>query len=154
MNSIEGIGSQFKVIIPVKIGEEKNELEKDSTKSSFDCRLLLVEYVPTNQIVAKLMLEKIGCSVQVASNGKQGLAMLDAGEFDIVLMDIQMPVMDGIEATKEIRKGKHKDIKILGLSANALMQEVSYYKSIGMDEFMSKPISLNKLLKAFRKLES
>lgn len=88
VNSIEGIGSQFKVIIPVKIGEENNELEKDSTKSSFDCRVLLAEDVPTNQIVAKLMLEKIGCSVQVASNGKQGLAMLDAAEFDIVLMDI------------------------------------------------------------------
>lgn len=65
-----------------------------------------------------------------------------------------MSVMNGIEATKEIRKGKQKDIKILGLSANALMQEVSYYKSMGMDEFMSKPFSLNKLLKAFRKLES
>lgn len=153
MNSIVNIGSEFNVTIPFKISEVDSVEELNDQTTHFDCEVLLVEDVPTNQVVAKLMLEKLGCTVDVASNGKKAIEMLDVKDYSMVFMDIQMLVMDGIEATKIIKSGPKKDVKIIGLSSNALMQKVSYYKEIGMQEFISKPISMSKLLKAFRRVQ-
>lgn len=153
VNSIVNIGSEFNVTIPFKISEVDSVEELNDQTTHFDCEVLLVEDVPTNQVVAKLMLEKLGCTVDVASNGKKAIEMLDVKDYSMVFMDIQMLVMDGIEATKIIKSGPKKDVKIIGLSSNALMQKVSYYKEIGMQEFISKPISMSKLLKAFRRVQ-
>lgn len=153
VNSILGVGSEFRVVIPFKIDYSNTEVLSADDRSIFDCNVLVVEDVATNQIVAKLMLEKLGCRVKIADNGVKAISMLDEESFDLILMDVQMPVMDGIEATRIIKNGKHKDIKIVGLSANALMQEVNFYREIGMQEFISKPISLSKLLDVFRKIQ-
>ena len=87
------------------------------------------------------LLEQAGMSVKVADNGRAALDMLHQENFDCVLMDVQMPVMDGIEATKLIRSDmKLKGIPIIALTANALEIDRNYASKIGMNDYIAKPI--------------
>ena len=106
---------------------------------------------PINQKVAKKMLEKAGARVIVAENGKIGwevFAESSENEYDVILMDIQMPVMDGYEAAKAIRESRHpqaKTIPIIAMTANAFVQDVKKSLDISMDAHLSKPIEPQKL---------
>ena len=118
-------------------------------------RILLVEDVVTNQKVALRFLNKAGCKTDIASNGKEALEMIKAGSYEIVLMDIQMPVMDGIEATKIIRSSKSKDINnnipIIAMTAHAMKGDKELFIQAGMDDYISKPIKENELLIAINR---
>jgi len=110
-------------------------------------RVLLVEDEPTNQRAAQLHLERAGCDVVLCGDGSEALAALDTGQIDLVLMDVQMPVMDGLEATRRIREreaGRHR-IPIVALTANTLPQQVDACMASGMDDVMPKPIDAERL---------
>jgi CheY-like chemotaxis protein/HPt (histidine-containing phosphotransfer) domain-containing protein len=108
-----------------------------------DTRILLVEDIPTNQLIAREILESFGATVETADNGRIALEKLAAPgkPFDIVLMDIQMPEMDGLEATRQIRAGgKHPDLPIIAMTAHAFEDEKLRCQQAGMNDFLSKPI--------------
>ncbi len=103
--------------------------------------LLLVEDNEVNQQVAKELLERIGVSVTIAQNGNEAIAQVQQQEFDGVLMDMQMPVMDGIAATIEIRKmAQFKDLPIIAMTANAMAADRERCLAAGMNDHISKPI--------------
>jgi len=113
-------------------------------KSRREIRILLAEDNIINQKVAMKMLEKHGYQVAVAANGREVLDLLEKEDFDLVLMDCQMPVMDGFEATKAIRdvgsKVRNHDIPILALTANAMKGDREACLAAGMNDYLTKPI--------------
>jgi len=106
--------------------------------------ILLVEDNPVNQMVALAILKSIGVEVTVASNGKEALDVVQKKTFDLILMDCQMPVMDGFDATIEIRKyeqeNKRSSVPIVALTANVMSSDKVKCSEAGMDDFLSKPI--------------
>ncbi|MGQ0430082.1 MAG: response regulator [Gammaproteobacteria bacterium] len=106
--------------------------------------VLLVEDNPTNQRVAQIFLERVGCDVVTAADGVEAIAKLDQGRADLVLMDVQMPVMDGLEATRRIRAAGRR-VPIVGLTANAMPEQVAECRNAGMDDVMAKPLERTRL---------
>jgi PAS domain S-box-containing protein len=104
-------------------------------------RILLVEDNPVNQLVAREILEEEGIRVEVADNGEEALRAVEGGEFDAVLMDIQMPVMDGIETTVRIRaSARHRALPVIALTASAMSEDRERFLAAGMVDFVPKPI--------------
>nr|WP_252971510.1 response regulator [Marinobacter sp. DS40M8] len=104
--------------------------------------LLLVEDNQVNQVVASSMLKKLGHTVTLAENGKQALEALQQGErrFDIVLMDCQMPVMDGYEATRNIRENPEwQDLPVIAVTANVMQGDRDDCLESGMNDYITKP---------------
>jgi two-component system sensor histidine kinase/response regulator len=114
-------------------------------------RVLLVEDNPVNQRVACRMLEKNGHTVVVAGNGREALHALEGQEFDAVFMDVQMPEMDGFEATaaiRELERGTNRRLPIVALTAHAMIGDRDRCLAAGMDGYLTKPIDSVKLLRA------
>ncbi|NQD96336.1 response regulator, partial [Pseudomonas sp. CrR25] len=109
-------------------------------------RVLLVEDNPVNQLVAKGMLSKLGCEVLLANHGAEALSQLEQHSVDLVLMDCNMPVMDGYEASRRIRQGRGKQAPpIIALTANALPDERERCRAAGMDDYLAKPFRREEL---------
>ncbi|MDH1261445.1 ATP-binding protein [Pseudomonas sp. GD03944] len=109
-------------------------------------RVLLVEDNPVNQLVAKGMLSKLGYEVLLANHGGEALNLLEAQTVDLVLMDCNMPVMDGYEASRRIRQGgRHPDLPIIALTANALFDERERCRAAGMNDYLAKPFRREEL---------
>jgi CheY-like chemotaxis protein len=111
-------------------------------------RVLLVEDNPVNRMVAETMLAQFAVEVHTAENGLEALEMYDQWPYDLILMDLQMPVMDGLEATEHIRKqearsGKHTPI--VALTANAMEGDRERCLQGGMDGYLAKPVTLEGL---------
>ncbi|MCI5121005.1 MAG: response regulator, partial [Candidatus Electrothrix sp. AUS4] len=143
--SAYGQGSCFHFILPQQIGnpyahiEEKTDLTKIISLLQ-GVRVLIAEDNLINQEVAQLMLSRQGIAVTVANNGEEALALLEQQEFDCVLMDIQMPVMDGYTACAEIRKDpKFKNLPIIALTANVMAGDREKSKKAGMNGHIGKP---------------
>ncbi|CAM4136685.1 response regulator [Pseudoalteromonas byunsanensis] len=111
-------------------------------------KVLLVEDNVTNQEVATEMLESLDLHVTIANHGKEALELLERGEqFELVFMDMQMPVMDGLTATKKIRAlPQFSDLPIIAMTANAMREDVERCLSAGMNAHISKPINFNKMV--------
>lgn len=110
-------------------------------------RVLLVEDNPVNQLVAKGMLVKLGCQVLLATQGAEALARLEQETVDMVLMDCNMPVMDGYEATRRIRQdGRWPTLPIVALTANAMPEERERCRAAGMNDYLAKPFRREELL--------
>lgn len=157
--STEGQGSTFTVSIDPgesawkvtqKVGHvvrSKPEHSPEKIPLSFkDVKALLVDDAPENQFLFKYMLEKAGISVETASDGKEGLQKALNGDFSIVLMDLQMPEMDGYAATQELRKQGYQ-VPIVALTAHAMAEERKKCLENGFDAHLSKPTSRQDLLK-------
>jgi two-component system sensor histidine kinase/response regulator len=115
-------------------------------------RLLLVEDNEINQEVARELLREVGVEVEIAENGREGLEMASADKYDGVLMDIQMPVMDGYEATREIRKKYASgQLPIIAMTANAMAGDREKALQCGMDDHVTKPIDPDRLYDAIRR---
>jgi CheY-like chemotaxis protein/HPt (histidine-containing phosphotransfer) domain-containing protein len=115
--------------------------KKEQTVGSL--RILLAEDNEVNQLTATTMLEKLGHSVEVADNGREAIDKLAAGEFDLVFMDVQMPELDGLSATKEIRESEKSSgghIPIVAMTAHAMAGDQERCLAAGMDAYASKPI--------------
>jgi len=108
--------------------------------------ILLVEDNKINQIVATKLLQSLGLKVDVAEDGKSAIEKIEQGHYSVVLMDIQMPIMDGKEATIALRKKySNQVLKIIALTANITEEEINYYSDIGMDGHLGKPYELTKI---------
>jgi signal transduction histidine kinase/FixJ family two-component response regulator len=154
VESREGHGSTFTVELPLTRGEAAGELQADAAQDTGDrnIRLLAAEDNPTNQQVLAAVMESLGIDIDIVSDGKQAVDAWRVGGYDLVLMDIQMPVMDGIDAAREIRSiemaEQRKRIPIVALTANALTHQVDEYMTVGMDGHVAKPIEIAKLYEA------
>ena len=129
---------------------EATEIETDKPR---ELRVLLVEDNPTNQILAAAVLEKGGYSHDIANNGLEALEALKSSSYDLVLMDIQMPEMDGIEATKRIRQmnGASQQTPIIAVTANAMDGDREKYLAAGMNDYVPKPIDIGELIAAIER---
>jgi two-component system, sensor histidine kinase len=149
LESEENSGSTFIVKLPLQKSKtendiiDKNLLNIDDTFLNADLQnttILLAEDYPTNQEIAIAFLKKLGCKIIVAENGKIALDKFKENKPQIILMDVQMPEMDGCEATKTIRKlPGGKDVIIIGMTANAFESEINNYIELGMDDVVTKP---------------
>lgn len=106
-------------------------------------KILVVEDNLTNQLVILGLLEDCVKEIDIAKNGKEAVEMFQIGKYELILMDIQMPVMDGYEATKIIRE-IDKEIPIIALTANAMAEEIDKTREAGMNEHLIKPINVEK----------
>ena len=148
--SCEGVGSTFWLEIEVESAAADDQptaaAEPDGMLSGVS--ILLVEDNPTNRLVARKILESLGARVDTAEDGIEGVEAVQRRPYDLVLMDIQMPRMDGVEATKCIRAlaGDVKEIPIVALTANVLANQRESYLAVGMNGVAAKPISPPALL--------
>ncbi len=120
----------------------------DPTEKGRPLRILLVEDNPFNRRVASLMLQKHGDEIVIATNGKEALDLAIRDPFDLILMDVQMPVMDGIEATIAIRAaeaGTGRHLPIIAMTAHAMKEDRDRCLEAGMDDFLTKPVLQDKL---------
>jgi PAS domain S-box-containing protein len=152
VESTEGVGSAFTFVIPYTISNQQKKDEADPLEVDYESlgkkKVLVAEDVELNQFIARQIMTGWGFEVALAGDGKQALAMLEENHYDLVLMDIQMPVMDGITATRRIRAMKEpakSGVTIIALTANALKGDAEKYKAAGMNDYLSKPFDEEKL---------
>jgi FOG: CheY-like receiver len=158
VDSHQGQGTTFRLSIPFLSCTEadldllQREKAVQAPKQSRPVRLLLVEDNATNQLVARTILEKLGHTVVLAGNGKEALELLHMIPVDLVLMDCQMPVMDGFEATRRIRAGEageqNRLLPVLAMTAHAFAEDRERSRAAGMDDYLTKPVQLTTLSKA------
>ena len=152
-----GKGTTFSVEIPLVECEDQSPakleqpIKEDHSEMLKNLRLLLVEDNEFNRMVAEDTLKELlpDVSIDVAVNGEQAVSKVSTKNYDVVLMDIQMPVMDGTAATKAIRNNQNEAIKsipIIAMTANVLQEDVQKYFDIGMNGYLSKPFQPNELL--------
>lgn len=145
VKSRRGIGSTFTFVLSYGIAEQQN-LQPTPAIEAYqlnNVRLLLVEDNPSNRMVATRFLNKMGVRVTVAENGAVAVERVQEQDYDIVLMDLQMPQMDGYQATRAIRKlgGKYQQLPIIALTADVVSDAKDRVKQAGMDDYLSKPFS-------------
>ena len=126
-----------------------NDNKKNTEKKQFNARVLLVEDVPMNQKVATGILKRNGCTVDLAVNGEEAVMKCGKTSYDLILMDVQMPVMDGIQATRKIRGNETNvidpGVPIIAMTANAMKGDRELCLKAGMDDYVSKPIRADEL---------
>jgi PAS domain S-box-containing protein len=152
--SAPGVGSTFWLEIPAALAA-KPEAEAIPSDAVLDgLKVLVVEDNATNRMIASKILESLGASVETADDGEQGVAAAARGGFDLILMDIQMPGIDGVEATRRIRAlgGAAANTPVLALTANVLNHQRHAYLAAGMSGTVAKPISPTLLLAEIARL--
>ena len=156
VESLEGQGSVFRVELPLERGEarisEVGEAAQMDAEAEGALRLLAAEDNPTNQQVLAAVMGSLGIEIDIVADGQAALDAWRDGTYDLILMDIQMPVMDGIDSARAIRAAERetgrKRIPIVALTANALSHQVQEYLAVGMDGHVAKPIEIAKLYDA------
>ncbi len=155
IESEKGKGTRVDIRIPMRISNEKTKQDivemTDLQKSLKGLRVLAVEDNELNRMVLQVILKKCEVVVSIAHNGQEAIDLIQEKEFDIVLMDVQMPILDGLEATKFIREDLKYSIPIIGLSANAMREEVEICKQAGMNDYLVKPYSERALVEVMKK---
>jgi two-component system, sensor histidine kinase len=124
----------------------------DSWDISLDLNVLLVEDKPVNIKVISLMLQTANCNVDTAANGLEAIENYDPAKHQVVLMDIMMPVMDGVSAMKEIRKKYNNPCPIIAITANAMQGDEDKYIAMGFDAYIAKPVTMGKLTSQLKDL--
>jgi signal transduction histidine kinase/ActR/RegA family two-component response regulator len=153
VESREGHGSTFVVELPLARSEPAGAEPADASRAEpGGLRLLAAEDNATNQQVLAAVMESLGIDIDIVPDGQQAVEAWRACAYDLILMDIQMPVMDGIAAAREIRSAERESgrarIPIIALTANALTHQVEEYLAAGMDGHVAKPIEIAKLYEA------
>ena len=150
-----GRGSRFRVTVVLPRGHAQRLAVPDTRSDAGSdmvggLRILVAEDNDVNQLVIIAMLEQLGHSCVLARDGLEAVAKVQASSFDLVLMDIQMPNLDGLSATRQIRAlpGAAADIPIIALTANAMVEDRETYLEAGMDDHVSKPIETKELVQA------
>jgi len=155
---IKGLGVEYCLSRPLRksqlrncllqlLGEVPPSPDTDTTTGGRTLRVLVAEDNPINQKVALSMLHKIGCTVDIASNGRETLERIQARVYDLVFMDCQMPEMDGFEATEAIRKLENgaQQIPIIAMTAHAMPSDRERCLAAGMNDYLTKPLSIEQL---------
>ncbi len=129
-----------------KLYTTDQQINNKEEKAITGAHVLLVEDNDINQLVAQELLKQASVNVDIAANGQEAVEMVRSGNYDAVLMDIQMPVLDGYEATGMIRRDpRFKNLPIIAMTANALLTDVDRCLKAGMDDHLAKPIDPKKL---------
>ncbi len=148
VKSTLGEGSRFSFILPFGKAAIKTEQDIEVQKPSTEIknfRVLVAEDVALNQLLIKIILDDFGFENEVVDNGRIAIEKLQTNTYDIILMDLQMPEMNGFEATEYIRKTMKNNIPIIALTADVTTVDVAKCKAFGMDDYVSKPIDENQL---------
>ena len=165
MESVQGKGTCFEVLLDLRISEKtdadcnrkKAEKEETDTHRLKGLRFLCAEDNELNAEILKELLHMEGADCVICPNGRSVVDTFEQsvpGDYDMILMDVQMPVMNGYEATKAIRKGKHplaRTIPIIAMTANAFSEDVQKSLSAGMNAHISKPMDMKKLARVVKK---
>ncbi|WP_304167908.1 ATP-binding protein [Phenylobacterium aquaticum] len=155
------VGSTFTVTLPLErfAGEAPPtpvETRLEAPGTPMDLKILAAEDNPMNQMVLKTLLAQLGLEVHCVSDGRQAVEAWDQGQWDAILMDVQMPVMDGPDATREIRRREAESGRartpIIALTANAMAHHHTEYLGAGMDVLVPKPLELERLLLAIQEV--
>ena len=152
-------GSVFHFTIAVSTSETEKEVISQQTSATatidlapqlakkFPLRILLVEDHPFNQLITTKFLKKLGCQIDSARNGLEALQAIQTQTYDLILMDIQMPEMDGLTATKLIRQSpENSHLQIIAMTANAMPEERQACFDAGMNDYISKPIKMQDII--------
>ena len=149
MKSKPGVGSSFSIVMDFEKTTCETTIEKEETfqkeSGTTTIKILVAEDNALNQMLIKIQLNEFGFDVDIAENGKVAIEKLRDNHYDIVLMDIQMPEMNGIETTKYIRNELKSSIPIIALTADVTSPDIKKSRAIGMNDYLSKPID-DKLL--------
>ncbi len=151
-DSTQGVGSVFRLQLSLPLGKPASTVPTSSpfARASRPRRILAAEDVEINREILHAALTGQGHHVEFAINGAEAVALVQAAQFDLVLMDVQMPVLDGVEATRRIRRlpAPLCNVPILGLTANVLVSEQRAYLAAGMNECLTKPLDWSRLADA------
>jgi len=120
-------------------------------QSAVHLRILMAEDNAINQRVGKLILQRAGFNIDVVADGHEALEAHQTTPYDLILMDCQMPIMDGFEASRQIRKLTHPQPVIIAVTANALVGERERCLNAGMDDYLSKPFQAEQLVAVVKK---
>ena len=167
VESASGKGTRFEVVLELPIDIEADTAQKaqalpeedDAVSPLSGMKFLCAEDNALNAEILQMLLETKGASCTICSNGQEivdAFASVKPGDYDMILMDVQMPVMDGLEATRRIRNGENplgRTIPILAMTANAFLEDMQKSREAGMDEHLSKPVDISALeqtVKRFR----
>ncbi len=136
----------------LEVPEGGAEISHQTRAAARGLRILVVEDNAVNRKVVGKMLDRLACEVDFAVNGREGLAMATERDYELILMDVQMPEMDGLEATRRLRQldGPRSQVRILALTANVLAEAREAVTASGMDGFLSKPFQFDELAEALR----
>lgn len=153
-----GVGSTFRLALSLRAAKREDVLSIANVISGSETeftslrglQVLVVDDVEINRIIASDMLRKWGCLVSEAIDGRKALDALDKYTFDVVLMDVQMPEMDGLTATRKARELGY-DLPIIGMTANAFKEQRDEYLAGGMNEVVSKPVDWQQLLNSLQR---
>lgn len=159
VTSIEQKGSTFWFEIPLEEDSEHKTAQlspKTIEAADKKLRVLVAEDNAVNSLIARKMLEKLGHNVSLVGNGKEALEALKLAHYDVILMDCQMPEMDGFEATASIRSAQDawKDITIVAMTAHAMSGDRERCLSAGMNDYVSKPMKIEDLAIVLKKYQS
>ncbi|KZL92331.1 response regulator [Clostridium magnum] len=161
VESTKGAGSVFRFTSKLKVSEEKvydKEAKETFVKiDSTSLRVLLVEDDTVNQLVISEILKSVGHGITIANNGKEALELLQQNQYDIIFMDIEMPLMNGITATKFIREKEElskNHVPVIAITAHALKGDREKFLRYGMDDYISKPIDIENFYKVLNKFSS
>jgi len=150
VQSTPGVGSTFTVELPVAQATTDRPSANAPSRAPIQAasnRVLVAEDNAINQQVASGMLKRLGCEVTLAADGHEALEALDGGRFDLVLMDCQMPRLDGYEATRMLRQretdGEHQPV--VAMTAHVLPEDIARCLAVGMDDHLPKPVTLERL---------
>ncbi|HEX4888307.1 MAG TPA: response regulator, partial [Luteibaculaceae bacterium] len=152
-SSVEGLGSEFMVTLPFHLVDPDEGTETQMIDAAMEDTLfpgisiLLVEDNRLNQLVAIEMFKRLGCSVDLAENGGVAIEMVKVKRFDLIFMDIQMPIIDGYSAAQEIHTVLGIDTPIVAMTAHVLPGERERCLSYGMSDYISKPFTREQLVK-------
>ena len=155
VSSTPGQGTRFDVELTLATASKQADrtVALDQTEAQrrlFGKRVLLVEDTPVNQKIAEKLLARYGCEVTTANNGLEALEAASRESFDVILMDMQMPEMDGLEATRRLRimhvQGKVACLPIIALTANAMAEDREECLAAGMDDFIAKPFRADNVI--------
>ena len=160
VTSAPGMGSTFTVRLPLPfVRSAARESEAAQPEQSVEdglgaLRVLAAEDNPVNQMVLRTLLEQVGVKLKIVENGREAVDAWAGGEWDLILMDAQMPEMDGVEAASAIRAAEaaqgRQRTPIIALTANAMAHQVDAYRECGMDATVAKPVEVARLFAAMR----
>ena len=116
-------------------------------ENNLGLHVLVAEDNPVNQMVARKILEKLGCTCEIAANGAECLKLLEDQSFSLILMDCMMPVMDGLEATRKIRASgaAYAHIPVIAFTASAMPEDQQACLDAGMNDYIDKPVNIDRL---------